>query len=90
MEGGKCPVGHVQHLLFFNLTALKSFIKQSRGCALVLMCCHLRKLGLSINYKRFRRIMQDNGLYHRYHHKHVKTADSEHRLDIRPKKADLI
>ena len=64
----------------FILTAVKGFIKQSRGYTPGLMSCyrHLRKQGLSIDYKRLRRIMQDNGLYHRYHRKYVKTTDSEH------------
>lgn len=41
---------------------------------------HLRKQGLSIDCKRLRRIMRDNGLYHRFHRKYVKTTDSEHQL----------
>ncbi|HIU73715.1 MAG TPA: IS3 family transposase [Candidatus Aphodousia faecipullorum] len=66
----------------FILTAVKSFIKQSRGYTPGLVSCyrHLRKQDLSIDYKRLRRIMRDNGLYHRYHRKYVKTTGSEHQL----------
>ena len=72
----------VVHTDEFILTAVKGFIKQSRGYIPGLMSCyrHLRKEGLSIDYKRLRRIMRDNGLYHRYHRKYVKTTDSEHQL----------
>ena len=72
----------VVHTDEFILTAVKGFIKQSRGYTPGLMSCyrHLRKQGLSIDYKRLRRIMRDNGLYHRYHRKYVKTTDSEHQL----------
>ena len=72
----------VVHTDEFILTAVKGFIKQSRGYTPGLMSCyrHLRKEGLSIDYKRLRSIMRDNGLYHRYHRKYVKTTDSEHQL----------
>ena len=38
----------------------------------------LRQQGLSVGFKRLRRLLRSNGIFHRYHRKYVATTDSNH------------
>ena len=40
----------------------------------------LRQQGLSVGFKRLRRLLRSNGIFHRYHRKYVATTDSNHNL----------
>ena len=65
----------------FIVQTLKAVIKNTCSGHIpgVLVCYHyLREQGLSIDLKRLRRLMRENGLFHRYHRKYVQTTDSEH------------
>lgn len=65
----------------FIVQTLKAIIKNRCGGHIpgVLVCYHyLREQGLSIDLKRLRRLMREQGLFHRFHRKYIQTTDSEH------------
>ena len=48
----------------------------------------LRQQGLSVGFKRLRRLLRSNGIFHRYHRKYVATTDSNHNLARLPNLID--
>ena len=48
----------------------------------------LRQQGLSVGFKRLRRLLRSNGIFHRYHRKYVVTTDSNHNLARLPNLID--
>lgn len=57
----------------FIVQTLKAIIKNNCGGHIpgVLVCYHyLREQGLSIDLKRLRRLMRENGLFYRFHRKY--------------------
>ena len=48
----------------------------------------LRREGLSVGFKRLRRLLRSNGIFHRYHRKYVVTTDSNHNLARLPNLID--
>ena len=77
----------IVHTDDFIVTTIKAFIQDDcYGHTPGLLTCYrfLRKQQISIDFKRLRRLLRDNGIVHRYHHKYVKTTDSEHQLAFAP------
>ena len=48
----------------------------------------LRREGLSVGFKRLRRLLRSNGIFHRYHRKYIATTDSNHNLARLPNLID--
>ena len=48
----------------------------------------LRQQGLSVGFKRLRRLLRSNGIFHRYHRKYIATTDSNHNLARLPNLID--
>ena len=48
----------------------------------------LRQQGLSVGFKRLRRLLRSNGIFHRYHRKYVASTDSNHNLARLPNLID--
>lgn len=40
----------------------------------------LRNQGLSVDFKRLRRLLREHGIFHRYHDKYVSTTNSDHKM----------
>lgn len=59
--------------------------KQVPGVSLYLA---LRQQGLSVGFKRLRRLLRSNGIFHRYHRRYVATTDSNHNLARLPNLID--
>ena len=48
----------------------------------------LRREGLSVGFKRLRRLLRSNGIFYRYHRKYIATTDSNHNLARLPNLID--
>ena len=48
----------------------------------------LRQQGLSVGFKRLRRLLRSNGIFHRYHRRYIATTDSNHNLARLPNLID--